>query len=131
LLSLGLVSTALQAQTVPDAGSLRQQIEQQRQAAPSPTSTAPQAASLPEIKTFDGMTVTVAGNVTVSGRYGGLSLGGALTRCGSHHAGHYRYNDGARPTLTVGGNFTVSSLGKVFVYSARTNGTPGRATATV
>ena len=85
LLSLGLVSTALHAQTVPDAGSLRQQIEQQRQAAPSPTSTAPQAAALPKVKTLDGMTVTVqsfafTGNQLLSPAQLDTALAGYLNR---------------------------------------------------
>jgi hemolysin activation/secretion protein len=59
LLSLGLMANALYAQSVPDAGSLRQQIEQQRNpVTPQPNPTR-RAALLPETKPIDGMTVTV------------------------------------------------------------------------
>lgn len=85
LLSLGLMASTLHAQSVPDAGSLRQQIEQQRNTVTPQTNPARREALLPEIKALDGMSVTVksfafSGNQLLSQVQLDLALASFLNR---------------------------------------------------
>lgn len=70
-LSFAVVSVGISAQTIPDAGSLRQQIEQQRSMPLPQAAPAPQVAAPPAIKPLQGAVVPVkswrfAGNTLLS-----------------------------------------------------------------
>jgi hypothetical protein len=125
--------TAAWAQALPDAGSIRQQIEQPRALPPLPQTAPPRTAPPPEIKPPAGMTVRVksfrfAGNTLLSAEQLSLTVAGFVGR-NVGFEGLQRAADAVAPSYTP--TISVGSGGIGRIYTGDFNGTVNASGANV